>query len=146
MSRRLTQVSLVLVVALLAAQLLRPERANPPVDPGREIGAGAASGLTAVLDRSCRDCHSNRTVWPRYTEVAPLSWLMAYAVTKGRRTVNFSEWAGYAPERQRALLALSCAAVTNGRMPGAYTLLRPETKLSTRDVQTICAAAPQGGG
>jgi len=30
---------------------------------------------------------------------------------------------------------------TKGKMPGAYTLLRPETRLSSQDVETICAAA-----
>jgi hypothetical protein len=28
-------------------------------------------------------------------------------------------------------------------MPGPYTLLRPETRLSASDVETICAAARQ---
>ena len=27
-----------------------------------------------ILDRSCQDCHSNRTVWPWYSHVAPASW------------------------------------------------------------------------
>lgn len=146
MSRRLKQAAVVFVVVFAAAQLLRPERANPPTDASRAIEAqmGTASGLAAVLDRSCRDCHSNRTVWPWYTQVAPLSWLMASAVNKGRTIVNFSDWAGYSPEQQRSLLALSCAAATDGKMPGAYTLLRPETRLSSGDVGTICAAARGG--
>jgi hypothetical protein len=66
---------------------------------------------------------------------------MAYGVRKGRKAVNFSEWAAYSPEQQRILLTLTCADVTNGKMPGAYTLLHPETRLSAQDVQTICAAA-----
>lgn len=143
MRRRLKQGLVVFVVVFAAAQLFRPERANPPVDSSRTIQAGTTSGLVAILDRSCRDCHSNRTVWPWYTQVAPVSWLMAYGVTKGREVVNFSEWAGYAPEQQQALLALSCADVTNGKMPGAYALLRPETRLSSQEVETICAAARQ---
>ena len=143
MRRRFKQVLVVVVVVFAAAQLVRPERANPPTDPGRTIQAhvGAESGLVAVLNRSCRDCHSNQTVWPGYTQVAPVSWLMAYGVTKGRKAVNFSEWAGYSPEQQRILLAQSCADVTHGKMPGAYTLLHPETRLSAQDIETICAAA-----
>jgi hypothetical protein len=54
---------------------------------------------------SCRDCHSNSTVWPSYTEIAPLSWLIVQGVP--------------------------------------YALLRPETRLSAQDVETICAAARQ---
>ena len=104
MSRRLKQAAVVFVVVFAAAQLVRPERTNPPTDVNRTIQAhvGTASGLAAVLDRACRDCHTNATVWPGYTQVAPLSWLMAYGVTEGRKTVNFSEWAAYTPEQQRS--------------------------------------------
>lgn len=143
MSRRLKQVAAVFVVVFAAAQLVRPERANPATDATRTIQAhvGTTSGLVAVLDRACRDCHSNATVWPWYTQIAPASWLMAYGVTKGRKAVNFSEWATYPPEAQRILLSASCQDVSEGKMPGPYTLLRPETRLSARDVETICAAA-----
>jgi hypothetical protein len=67
--------------------------------------------------------------------------LMAYGVTSGRKAVNFSEWASYQPELQRALLSASCKDASTGKMPAAYTLLRPETRLSAQDVETICAAA-----
>ena len=68
---------------------------------------------------------------------------MAQAVREGRSALNFSEWAGYQPAQQRLLLAKSCEDATNGKMPGAYTLLRPETRLSARDLETICEAARQ---
>ena len=44
-----------------AAELIRIT-----TDPGRTIQAyaGTTSELSAVLDRSCGDCHSNNTVWP----------------------------------------------------------------------------------
>jgi hypothetical protein len=66
---------------------------------------------------------------------------MAYAVTKGRHAVNFSEWTTYSREQQRILLALSCQDATDGKMPGVYARLRPETRLSRQDVHTICAGA-----
>ena len=146
MSGRLKQIAVLVAVVFAAAQLVRPDRTNPPTDVSRTIQAQAGSGLVAVLDRACRDCHSNGTVWPWYTQVAPLSWLMAYAVRGGRAAVNFSEWAAYPPDRQRTLLAQSCQDVTAGKMPGAYTLLHPDMKLSAQDVETICAAARQTGG
>ena len=143
MRRRLKQAVVGFVVVLATAQLVRPGRANPATDASRTLQAqvGAGSELAAVLDRAFRDCHSNATVWPWYTQIAPLSWLMAYGVTTGRKAVNFSEWAAYSPELQRTLLAASCRDVTTGKMPGEYTLLHPETRLSAQDVDTICAAA-----
>ena len=145
MKKRLKQASVVIVVVFAAAQLARPDRANPPTVTSRTIQAqvGTASGLAAVLDRSCRDCHSNNTVWPSYAQVAPLSWLMARAVAGGRKAVNFSEWGGYSPAAQRTLLSTSCEDASSGKMPGPYTLVRPETKLSPQDIETICAAARQ---
>ena len=143
MSRRLKQAVVVFFIVFAAAQLVRPDRSNPATDVSRTIAAhvGTTNGLAAVLDRSCRDCHSNATVWPWYTQIAPVSLLMAYGVTEGRKAVNFSEWAAYSPELQRAMLIASCRDASTGRMPGAYAQLHPETRLSTQDVETICAAA-----
>ena len=145
MGRRLMQATVTVAVLFAAAQLIRPDRNNPPTDPSRTIQAhaGTTRELAAVLDRSCRDCHSNNTVWPRYTQIAPLSWLMARGVAEGRKAVNFSEWASYPPDVQRTLLTVSCQDVSSGKMPGPYTLVRPETKLSSQDIETICAAARQ---
>jgi Haem-binding domain len=145
MSKRLKRGAVVFVVAFAAAQLVRPELANPQTDPGRTIQAHmkTTSGLVSVLDRACRDCHSNNTEWPSYTRVAPVSWLMAYAVAKGRRAVNFSEWSAYPSDVQRMLLAVSCQDVSAGKMPGAYTWVRPETRLSATDIDTVCTAARQ---
>ena len=146
MRRRVKQVAVVFVIVFAAAQLIRPERANPATDAARTIQAqaGTTSELAAVLDRSCRDCHSNNTVWSWYTHIAPLSWLMARGVAEGRKAINFSEWASYAPDLQRRLLSASCQDATSGKMPGVYALVRPETKLAPRDIETICAAAHQG--
>ena len=147
MSRRITRAVIVFGVLFSAAQLVRPERANPPTDFGRTIGAhvGTPTAVPVILDRACGDCHSNATMWRPYTRIAPLSWVMAYAVTHGRKAVNFSEWAGYSPEQQRMLLEVSCQDVTSGKMPGAYTLLRPETRLSDQEIETICMAARLNG-
>jgi hypothetical protein len=145
MRRRVKQVAAALVIVVAAAQFVRPDRTNPPTDVDRTLRAHAGTGskLAAVLDRSCRDCHSNDTVWPWITQIAPLSWVMARGVAEGRQAVNFSEWATYPPDVQRMLLSASCDDATSGTMPGLYTLVRPETTLSAVDVETICTAARQ---
>ena len=45
----------------------------------------------ALTARACFDCHRNRTQWPWYTSVAPVSWLAQLDVERGRRELNFSE-------------------------------------------------------
>jgi hypothetical protein len=144
MGRRFWLVAGVFLVAFAAAQLIRPDRANPATDANRTIRAHLGnSGAVAVLERACNDCHSNDTIWPRYTQVAPVSWLMARGVAEGRKAVNFSEWGAYSPAQRQVLLDASCQDVSDGRMPGVYAWVRPETRLSARDVETICAAAHQ---
>lgn len=151
MSRRLKKVGLavvvVFVVVLAAAQLVRPERTNPTIDFANTLQAHTAtsSGLVAVVDRSCGDCHSNATVWARYTNVAPLSWIITRGVTEGRKVLNFSEWAAYPPQKQQELLAASCRDASNGTMPmSIYLRIRPEARLSAEDIETICAASRSG--
>jgi len=145
MSRTL-KVAGAFVVALAAAQLVRPEHTNPPTDTRATLEAqlGTATGLIAVIDQSCRDCHSNKTVWPWYTQIAPLSWVITAGVKEGRKVLNFSEWGSYSPERRHELLRRSCVDVSDGKMPGgAWVLLHPEARLSADDIKTICTAARQ---
>lgn len=55
MRRRLKQGAIVFVIVFAVAQLVRPERTNPPTHPSSTIQAhvGTTSGLVSVLDRSC---------------------------------------------------------------------------------------------
>jgi hypothetical protein len=146
MSKRLVYGAVILVLAFAAAQLIRPERTNPAIDASRTIEAhvGTANGLAVLLDRACGDCHSNGTDWASYTQIAPVSWVVSYAVREGRKAVNFSEWGAYPPELQRKLLSQSCQDASNGKMPGSiYTSLRPQARLSAQDIETICVASRQ---
>jgi hypothetical protein len=146
MRKLLKRAAIAFVIALAAAQLVRSEHTNPATDPSHTLRAqtGSASGFVTVVDRACRDCHSYETVWPTswYAQIAPLSWVIANGVAEGRSVLNFSEWATYSPAQRQMLLAASCQTAMDGTMPGrAWTLLQPEARLSTQDIETICAAA-----
>jgi hypothetical protein len=144
MGGRLIKTAATVVALFAAAQLVRPDYSAPETDPAHAIRSqrGTSPELAALVDRSCGDCHSNHTDWPGYTRVAPLSWVVARAVGEGRRAVNFSDWTDYPPHQRRALLLASCRTATAGTMPGAaYTWVRPDARLSHRDVETVCAAS-----
>ena len=129
-----------LFVVLLASQIFQPARTNPPIDSKREIYITLAvdPGAVAVFQRSCNDCHSNRTVWPWYSHVAPVSWLVVSDVNRGRKALNFSEGVGDRSEEQQKHLSI-CKEVSGGEMPGfPYTLLHRRAKLSPPDVASIC--------
>ena len=66
----------------------------------------------ALAARACFDCHSNETVWPWYSHVAPVSWLLQRDVEEGRRALNYSEW-----DRGQREARESAKSVRNGEMP-----------------------------
>ena len=65
--------------------------------------------------RACFDCHSNATVWPWYSNVAPASWLVQQHTEEGRGVLNFSRWDQ--PQRKAREAAQQ---VQNGAMPPPY--------------------------
>src|SRR6266513_2741101 len=93
----LRRLLLALLVLLGAIQLIRPAKTNPSVEPASTINAKLAvdPAVSAILERSCKDCHSNRTVWPWYSSVAPASWIVTHDVNEGRGKMNLSEWSKY---------------------------------------------------
>lgn len=128
-----------------------PGLSNPPVVPERTLAANleVPGEVTAILNRSCLDCHSNETKWPWYAHVAPVKWLIAKDVEKARGIMNFSEWsdqAGKKLESAIGMLAASCADVTVGRMPKPdYTFLHTEAKLDKQDVKNFCSWSQKEG-
>ncbi len=100
-----------------------------------------------ILDRSCQDCHSNRTVWPWYSHIAPVSWVIFKHVNDGREMLDFSEWANQPPSANERMQI--CDAVSDGRMPlPGYIVIHHNARLSKQDVELICdwAAAPYTNG
>jgi hypothetical protein len=138
----LKRLTLAAVIVLVVIQVFRPAARNPPVDPKREIHTNLSVDPTAaiVLPRACNDCHSNRTIWPWYSHVAPASWLVVSDVNRGRKALNFSEWSTYAAEAQQKHLSEICKEVTEGEMPGfSYTLIHRDAKLSEADKTAVCS-------
>lgn len=132
----------VILAILVFGQAIRPSRTNPPINPPYEftVVSSVPPATAAIFSRACNDCHSNRTIWPWYSKVAPSSWLVVYDVRAGRKEMNLSEWGTYTPKRQARLTKEICQEVTEGEMPGSmYPLMHPQAKLSSEDVQSICA-------
>jgi Haem-binding domain len=129
------------VVVLVLLQFKRPTRSNPPVDESQTIHARTevTPQVNAIFDRSCRDCHSNKTVWPWYTNAAPISWFIVDHVNEGREHLNLSEWGKLDKDRQDKRLREICDEVTDGNMPlSSYTPLHPGSTLSAEDIKTLC--------
>ena len=125
-------------ILLGALQLVPVERANPPV----ESDVPAPANVRAALRRACYDCHSNETVWPWYSRVAPMSFLITHDVNAGREELNFSTWNQMATREQVKKLKKSWETVAEGEMPPWFYLpMHRDAALSIQDRAALRAWA-----
>jgi len=143
MNRRLLRRALLVLAAVLVlAQLVPVERGNPP--GGGDVAA--TREVRAILKRACYDCHSSETVWPWYSRVAPVSWLIARDVREGRREVNFSIFTEYTVKRrQRKWKEIPEQIEKNEMPPWFYTAVHPEARLSDAERAALLRWAAEGG-
>lgn len=132
-----------LATVLLAIQFIPYGRAhaNPPVVAEPPWDSAATRELTA---RACFDCHSNETMWPWYSNIAPISWLTQRDVDEGRARLNFSEWRG----DTRATDEIA-EVVREGEMPPVYyTWMHSAARLSDAETEESIRGleATLGGG
>lgn len=109
------------------------KRTNPPVvsEPVWSTEEGRL-----LFDRACADCHSNRTRWPWYSYVAPISWLVIHDVDEGRKHLNVSEW--HRPQKDAREAA---EVVREGEMPLLlYRIAHREARLTSEERNRLILA------
>ena len=127
-------------MVLLASVLVHPDgpvkatQSNEPLLAGAEIDPA----VKTMLEKSCQNCHSEKTDWPIYSYIAPMSWLVEGDVSQARAHMNLSRWSDYSLEEKEQLLASIGAMVRSGTMPPArYTAIHAGAKLSAEDSARI---------
>ncbi len=150
-------------IGFIAIQFVPVDKSNPPVasEPNWD-----SPQTKALVERACYDCHSNQTKWPWYSNIAPISWLVAHHVEEGRAALNFSEWSlnkarsgegkeveggekGEAEGNERGEgrqdedgegveVDEVVEEVQKGKMPlRNYVLMHPEARLSDTEIQAL---------
>lgn len=134
-------VVIMLFVAFILIQFYRPDFINPPINADQTIEATTQvpEPVEAILTRSCNDCHTNKTVYPWYSKIAPSSWFLANHIKEGRGELNFSEWKSYETRRKRRKLDEVCDQVKSREMPlPSYLWIHWGAKLSDDEIKTLC--------
>ena len=127
------------------AQFVRFDRTAPPVH-GDLL---APPEVAHTLRGACYDCHSNETVWPWYSQIAPFSWLIQRDVEEGRRRLNFSVWDEYASDPGTAsgkLNEIANSVAQGGMAPGYYRMLHPAARLSDAQRELLRQWAQEAAG
>ena len=129
---------------LLAAVLIQliPFGRNHLNPPQTKEPSWNSPDTRALFRRACFDCHSNQTVWPWYSHIAPVSWLLQNDVNGGRSHLNFTEW--NLPHKHAKDVA---EEVKGGDMPPWFYLpLHPSAKLTDAEKQTLIDGAEKSLG
>jgi hypothetical protein len=141
MKKVLKIIAVVLFLAFVGIQFIRPDMTNPPiiVEQTLESSTNVPENVQKILTRSCNDCHTNNTNYPGYSKISPGSLFMANHIKDGRRSMNFSEWGSYETRRKRKKLDQICEQISTNEMPlPSYLWIHWSAKLSDDDVKTLC--------
>jgi hypothetical protein len=131
----------VLILAFVVIQFFRPERTTTEVYGENHIIKimNVPDNVHRILKRSCFDCHSNHTIWPWYSNIAPVSWLVAQDVNNGRKKMNFSEWGKIPESKREARLQAICDQIKDDNMPlPKYLIIHRDAKLTPPDKDILC--------
>ncbi len=100
--------------------------------------AWPSTEVRSVMVGACFDCHSNEVSYPAYSNIAPLSWLVAEHVKDGREALNFSNFKAGTEAAGNVIETIS-----NRSMPPPYFTRfgrHPQANLSKAEVSTLLTA------
>lgn len=127
----------IVLFGLIQAVPYGRDHSNPPVRTALKWD----SPRTEQLARgACLDCHSNLTTWPWYSNVAPVSWLIAHDVSDGRGALNLSELDLRRSRGGESVVAEVAEMVRSGEMPPLqYKLVHGSARLSAAQREQLAA-------
>jgi hypothetical protein len=127
------KVILIILGLLVIIQFIRPARNISTADSINEISKHymVPDEVKKIMQVSCNDCHTNNTDYPWYTNIQPVGWWMQWHVNEGKKHLNFSEFASYAPKKQHHKLEETEEMIREGEMPlNSYLWVHKDAKLS----------------
>lgn len=96
------------------------------------------TAVETQIRASCYDCHSNETIYPWYSYVAPVSFLVKRDTEIGREELNFSDWENLDKRKKAKYLTKIIEEIEEGEMPfPVYLITHKEAKLSESSKQML---------
>lgn len=129
-----------LLVILIIIQFVQPARNKSseamPYDISHTLTI--PGNVQGILKKACYDCHSNNTVYPWYSFVQPMHWVLNNHIQSGKEELNFNEFGSYSLRRQRNKLRAVENNITDESMPlFSYTLLHRNAILSDKEKSVL---------
>ena len=134
-------VLVVLALALIIGQFIRPSHVNPPIVQAETLQASTTvpPEVDTILKRSCGDCHSSETSYPWYSQITPVNWFLNDHIQDGRRELNMSVWNTYPNKKKARKLDELCDQVLKGEMPlPSYLWIHWDAALKPGEADLLC--------
>lgn len=115
------------------------KQANQPVS-GQDIFEmqEIPSEVGIILKNACYDCHSQSVKYPWYSYVAPVSWLVAQDVNRGREHLDFGKWGELSKRDKIKVLGEIAEEVEDENMPmQIYVNMHSEADLIEKQRELI---------
>ena len=128
-------ISAVILLSAVAIQFIPygKDHTNPPVMSEVQWDSPRTQEL---FNRACADCHSNETKYPWYSNIAPISWLIAHDIDEGREKMNVS----MIGIQKKNKLKDAADEVKEGEMPiPPYLIAHPEARLSDAEKKELAS-------
>src|SRR5210317_2087752 len=83
--------------ALIIIQVIPVDKSLPSSDPKNDfmVVNQTPEAEMILIKNACYDCHSNNSIYPWYSKIAPINMWIQGHINHGRDELNFSLWDSY---------------------------------------------------
>jgi hypothetical protein len=126
------RILIILAIVIVGMQFFKLEPHSTPLPKAPlENVVSVPQEIQSILQKSCANCHSEKTVYPWYARIQPIGWWINHHIEEGRMEFNMEQFGNYPIKRQAHLLEEIEEVVESGEMPmRSYTLMHSKAKLS----------------
>lgn len=128
------------LVGFAIIQFIPVDKINKPVDQKLNFVTtqNTPDEVSQLIKNACYDCHSDETVYPKYAQIAPISWSVKSHINDGRRHLNFSVWKSYNADLKKSMLEKSVQTIQNKTMPlPGYIVYHEEANLTAAQQKVL---------
>jgi hypothetical protein len=139
------KIIIALAVALVIIQFFQIEKSSNSSNPNDvKLKYPSSSTVSDILSNACYDCHSNETIYPWYSNIQPVGWLLQAHIKEGKKHLNFSEFTNRKISYQNHKFEEIIEMVKEKEMPiPSYTWmgLHPKAKISDAQREALISWA-----
>jgi DNA replicative helicase MCM subunit Mcm2 (Cdc46/Mcm family) len=136
----LKKIFLFLLAAFVVIQFIHPKPNKSKGDQPYYIGKtfSVPEEVNSILTKACKDCHSNNTRYPWYSNIQPADWWMNGHIKKGKKGMNLDEYTSRSLRYQYNKMKDVIEQIKEGEMPlNSYTWIHKKAILSQSEKDAL---------